>query len=736
MVSSNGLGPRLVETPRHFASMEIKIGEPHRTIHYDYSVLITEPDGTFAPPTEKGLYFRDTRLISAWRVTVGGQPWMLLNSANETYCLTRAVLTNPAVPTPCGCVPEHTLQLTISRAVANGLHEDLDIQNYGMADTRFTLEIEVESDFADFFEVKGRNVVQRPGMISSWSEDDQTLLQLYRHGEFLRGVSLRFRSNASKPSFANGKVTFPVVLSPRGRWHTCVLYELLDGDDRFPAPQACPNRDGAHVARYLADERRKVARVRSPVSDFNRVATQAVEDIVALRLNVPGTAGAPIPAAGVPWFLSVFGRDSIIASLQYQIIDPEFSRGALERLAELQADCVDDYRDAAPGKIPHELRHGELAFFHKIPHTPYYGTADATPLYLVLLHSAWKCTGNDEILQKHLSSAERCLEWIDRFGDLDGDGLQEYQTRSPAGYENQSWKDAGDAILYPDGSGVKGPKALCELQGYVFDAWLRCAEIYSALGNEECASILRRKAEALYRQFNEKFWNEELGFYALTLDGDKKPVMSIASNPGHCLWSGIVPRERASRVVDRLMQPDMWSGWGVRTLSSQHCAYNPFSYQNGAVWPHDNSIIALGMKRYGFARQAGEIGRALCDAASYFDSDRLPEVFAGTGPEIGFPLRYIGSNVPQAWATGAIFFILQALVGFQPDAPRNRLELDPALPDWLPELEIKRLQIGKRRIHLRLWREGDETCFEVQNGGDLEVRRRDSVVPADAFEKK
>ncbi len=469
-------------------------------------------------------------------------------------------------------------------------------------------------------------------------------------------------------------------------------------------------------------EKRKVTKLRSSAPEFDRLVHQAIDDMIALQLHVPGHSGQPLPAGGVPWFLSLFGRDSIIASLQFQVMDPDFSRGALERLGALQADSFDDFRDAEPGKIPHELRHGELAFFGKIPHTPYYGTADATPLYLILLHATWKWTGDDALLHQHLGTAERCLEWIDQYGDRDGDGFQEYETRSSAGYVNQGWKDAGDAILYPDGSPVKGLKALCELQGYVFDAWLRMSEIFDWLGQSERAALLRRKADALYTRFNEQFWDEDEGYYVLALDGDKRPVMSITSNPGHCLWSGIVPRERARRVIDRLMQPDLWSGWGIRTLSARHPAFNPFSYQNGSVWPHDNSIIAMGMKRYGFPQQAAKVCHALCDAASYFMSARPPELFAGVGRgQIAFPLRYLGSNVPQAWATGSIVAMVQILTGLQPDAAHNRLLLDPTLPKWLTELEIRELRVGGQRLDLYLWREGESTRCDVRNTGGMAI---------------
>ena len=296
----------------------------------------------------------------------------------------------------------------------------------------------------------------------------------------------------------------------------------------------------------------------------------------ALRLKT-GDADHMVfmPAAGLLWFMAPFGRDSLIVSLQSITVYPEFARGTLKVLGDLQATERDDYRDAEPGKIMHELRSGELAHFKLIPHTPYYGTADATPLWLITLHAAWRATGDRSLLEQHLKTAEACLAWIDNEGDRDGDGFQEYQTRSPAGYENMGWKDSGDAVMYPDGALVRGPKALCELQGYVYDAWRRMAHVYDHLGNHNRAAHLREKAALLFDRFNEAFWDEPSGFYAYVLDGEKKKVLTVASNPGHCLWSGIVPPERAARVVARLMAPDMWSGWGIRTLAAGHVYIQP-----------------------------------------------------------------------------------------------------------------------------------------------------------------
>jgi glycogen debranching enzyme len=475
----------------------------------------------------------------------------------------------------------------------------------------------------------------------------------------------------------------------------------------------------------MSDWLRSVLKIRTSNEEFYRLYHQALEDMAALRFPTAGTDHKVfLPAAGLPWFVAPFGRDSLIVSLQNTLIYPNFARGSLDILGSLQAEVEDDYRDAEPGKILHEMRYGELAHFKQIPHTPYYGTADATPLYLITLHAAWRATGDQTLLEQHLETAEGCLSWIDRYGDRDGDGFQEYQTRSPAGYENMGWKDSGDSVVYPDGSLVKGPKALCELQGYVYDASLRMAEIFDVLKKPDRARELRAKAAKLFERFNEAFWDEELGFYAFALDGNKKKVRTIASNAGHCLWSGIVPPERAAKVVKRLMAPDMLSGWGIRTLSALHPAFNPYNYQTGSIWPHDNAIIALGFKRYGFDAELGRIARDISDAASHFLSNQLPELYTTVErDERSFPVQYLGANVPQAWAAGSVFAMIQAILGYQPDAPRGKLHLDPVLPQWLPDLTLLDLHVGKQRFDIRFWRDGSQTQFEVLKGDPKAVER-------------
>ncbi len=708
-------------------SFKVHVGPPQISIHQGHTVLVTEQDGSIKWPSDRGLYFFDTRVISHWEIYANGKSWQLLNGGAITYDSARIFLTNPSFLTQDGPIQEHTLSLRLSRLVDGGLHEDFDLTNYSHKRVRFNLEVSYRSDFADIFEVKSGKIVRRGRISSRWHEKDQTLIMEYRNQDFLRAVHNHIITADGDAGYANGRVTFDIALNPGEHWHTCMLYRLDDDDRHYEPPSECSHQPRNPIRISEMEEwRAKTLKIESSNHELRRFYNQAIEDMAALRLPVEGTDHLVfVPAAGLPWFVALFGRDSLIVSLQNMLVYPEFARGAIDVLGRWQAKERDDYRDAEPGKILHELRYGELAHFKLIPHTPYYGTADATMLYLIVLHAAWRASGDRELIERMLPNAEAALDWIDNWGDRDGDGFQEYQTRSPVGYENMAWKDAGDSMVMPDGTPVKGPKALCELQGYVYDAWLRTAEVFDAFGNPARAKQLRAKAAKLFDRFNGVFWNEETGFYAYMLDGQKNPVWTVASNPGHLLFSGIVPNERAGRVVARLMEPDMNSGWGIRTLSAKHPAFNPYSYQNGSVWPHDNGMIIEGFKRYGFVNEAATIAHDLTFAASHFMLDQVPELYSGVQREpTAFPVQYLGANVPQAWAAGSAFMLIQALLGIQPDAPGGTLYVDPYLPDWLPDLTLRDLRMGHHHFDLRFWREGEETCFEVLRGNKNAVRQR------------
>lgn len=699
--------------------MEIKVGPPQLAVNQGYAVMVSDPDGQIRAEGDKGLYYLDTRLITRWTLSADAVPWKLLNSGALAASAALIFCTNPPIRTSSGVIPENTLGLIFGRHIDGGMREDFEINNFGPNAVSFNLEVGIRADFADLFEVKTKNVVRRGAIRSEWCDSEKSLTTTYCNRDFSRSLKVTAAEQCSPVTHANGRISFRVVISPGKHWTASLLYAFADGDQwTAPPDTSIAEYLGSEASQAQAEWQATVLKVESSSDVFTKAFAQAIRDMAALRLPIAGTDHLQfVPAAGLPWFVALFGRDSLIVSLQSAIVHPEFARGALLVLARFQAAERDDYRDAEPGKIHHELRRGELAHFNLIPHTPYYGTADATPLYLITLHSTWMCTGDRALLSGHLDTAERCLEWIEHYGDRDGDGFQEYQTRSPVGYENQGWKDSGDAVMNIDGSLVKGPKALCELQGYVYDAWLRMAQLFDVLEHHDRAEELRRKAERLFVKFNEVYWNEAEGFYAYALDGDKRPVLSIASNPGQCLWSGIVPPHRARRVADRLMRSDMWSGWGIRTLSAEHKSFNPFNYQTGSVWPHDNGFIALGMKRYGFHDEASRIVGAVTRAAGHFVMDQMPELYAGTPSRASdFPIQYLGANVPQGWAAGSIFSLLQAMLGFQPDAPNSKLYVDPVLPEWMPELSIRDLRVGALSFDLHFALGDGGTFFEVTRG--------------------
>jgi glycogen debranching enzyme len=707
-------------------AIEVTVGPPLITINRGDTFVVAEQDGRITPYTDQGIYSRDTRYVSSYQIFADGHHWILQNSGALAYYASRAYLTNPRITTEHNEIEPGTLSLILDRGVFDGLHEDFEIRNYSVRQVRFSLELSLRTDFADIFEVKAKRLVRKGNVTTEWRPETSELISSYEHNGFMRSVVTRLTRSGSAANYSNGRISFLVDLEPRGSWHTCCQHAFR-GEKAWKTSHRCVHmlrNAKSPVEREMSNWKNVTTSVTTSNEDVYRLFRQSVEDMAALRLpHAGGTQDEFIPAAGVPWFVTVFGRDSLIVSLQNLIVYPDFARGALRTLGKLQANEVDDYRDAQPGKILHEIRFGELAERKLIPHTPYYGTADATALYLITLCEAWKWLGDDSFFLEQEAVAKKCLEWIDRSGDMDGDGLQEYQTRSPHGYENMGWKDASDSVVYPDGTPVRGPKALCELQGYAYDAWLRMAEAFEYFGQLEAANRLRKKAAELRQRFEELFWCDGSQFYAYALDGDKKQVQTIASNPGHLLWSGIVDRERAARVMARLMEPDMWSGWGIRTLSSDNPAYNPFSYQNGSIWPHDNGIIALGFRNYGFAKEAGMIARDISEAASYFLFYRLPELYAGTKREPGaFPVQYLGANVPQAWAAGSVFHLLRAILGLDANAHKRTLYVDPVLPNWLPDITLHNLRVGATRVTVRFWTENSKTRYEVLSAeGELRV---------------
>jgi glycogen debranching enzyme len=704
----------------------VQVGPASITINRDDRFLVCQPDGRILGGNDDGFFTRDTRLISGYDLRINGRRPLLLNSAPIQFFSARFEYSNEAFLDDVGPVDRQSLSIRLDRTVDEGVHEDLDIVNYARRAVRLTIEIAIDSDFADIFDVRKDALVRRGQINSRWFRSRGELRTTYTNGPFTRELVVAVEKADSPIQYANGRLVFVARIAPKGVWHACVKWLPLTGPvgtvRRRPSTLPCNSVD---LPRPADRPRLPQVGIETPNWTVRRTWDQAVRDLDALRLEDPTfERNVVIPAAGVPWFVTLFGRDTLTVSMQAISGYPEFAAGALRRLGAMQATADDPERDMEPGKIPHEVRHGELAQLGILPFQPYYGTHDATALYVIVLSYLYQWLGDESILRRYLDNAEAAIRWIDRYGDRDRDGLQEYSTRSSHGYYNQGWKDAGEAIVEADGTLAALPIGTCELQGYVYDAKLRMGDIYEILGRPKDARRLRREARELFERVNEKLWWEAEGTYALGLNGKKQQIRSVASNAGHLLQSGIVPPDRAARVVKRLLADDMWSGWGVRTLSSDHPAYNPFSYQTGSVWPHDNALIAGGFRRYGFDAEAARVARGTFDAAERLSGYRLPELFAGLyKAEASFPVQYPGANVPQAWAAGAVLRLVAILAGIHAttDASGSRIYVNPALPAWLPALTFRNLRAGTGSLDLALSDgdvevRGNTTGFEIIHG--------------------
>jgi glycogen debranching enzyme len=722
--------------------MEIRVGPANLTIHADEQFLVCAPDASMAPQLQQGYFSSDTRIASRYELTLADTPPILLNSAVVAPFSARHEFANAEMYTRQGTLDASQVHLRLDRTLHHGIHEDYDLANHSLTTVEFDLQIRIEGDYADVFDVKAGRFARRGRLRSVWDETGHALTTSYRHGDFQRGLRIQVDRFDSEPSFANGVISMPIRLEPKQHWHACLLWTPLDNEGQAQNPPGGTHCHALTTGDPALSKRRdgwhqRATKITTSDPAIDAVIARAVDDLGALRMErhdpdaskrSPDGFGALVPAAGIPWFVALFGRDTVVVSLQTLLLTPGLTLGSLGALAPFQGDTYDDRHDQQPGKIEHEYRRGELAHFHQIPQTPYYGTHDTTALYVWAAAALWQWTGDRESLEQLRPHVERALAWIDHDGDSDHDGLQEYQTRAGDwGYYNQSWKDSGIAIVNTDGSNAKLPIATCELQGYVVAAkrgWADVAE--QAFDDPVIAARLRGEADRLAETIDERFWWATEGTYYLGLDGDKHPIESVASNAGHLLWAGAIPADKARHVAQRLLETDMWSGWGIRTLSAQHAAYNPLSYQLGSVWPHDNAIIANGLARYGQDRQAAQIARGLFDAAQRFRHARLPEVFAGLTRDDGsFPVQYLGANVPQAWASGSIIHLITTLTGIHADAPSKRLIVQPALPDWLPEVTLTNLRIGEATVDLHITNRAEI----LQALGELEVTSSTTPTP-------
>jgi glycogen debranching enzyme len=710
----------------------IQVGPSTITMNRDDRVLVCQPDATIAGLGD-GFFTRDTRFVSGYGLWLNGRRPILLNSSPIRFFSARYEFTNDDLFDATGPIERQALSIRVDRTVSGGVHEDIDIVNYTRRPVRLVVEIELQSDFADIFDVRAGTIARRGTLNTRWYAGRGELRTSYTNRDFRRELVVEVERADSQPQYANGRLLFVAEIAAKGLWHACTSWLPIThaGRGRRPAVLPCSSVD-VPVAEAGVNRLPAVG-VESTNESVRRAWSQAVRDLESLRLEDPNfERGVVVPAAGVPWYVAVFGRDTLIVSMHAIGGYPEFAEGALRRLAALQATENDPIRDMEPGKILHEFRHGELAATGVLPYTPYYGTHDATSLFLVVVSYLYHWLGDIGAVRRYLPNVDAALGWIDHWGDRDRDGFQEYATRSPYGYANQGWKDAGDAVPHRDGMLATPPIALVELQGYVYDAKLRMADLFDIVDRERDAKRLRREAVELFDRFNERFWWDAEDTYYLGLDGSKRPIETVASNPGHLLQSGIVPPDRAARLARRLLAPDLWSGWGIRTLSADHVAYNPFSYHTGSVWPHDNAIIAGGLRRYGFAEEAAQVAKGLFDAAERLSLHRLPELLSGLPRhEASFPVQYLGANVPQAWAASAILRLIAVMCGIhaRSDASGSRIYLDPALPGWLPSIALHDLRAGRGSLSFAM-EDGsirvldNTTGFEVVEGAPPRVAGR------------
>jgi glycogen debranching enzyme len=653
-----------------------------------------------------GFYADDTRFLSRLALRINGQRPMPLSAGKVEYFAAAFFLRNP----PVGGLGADELLIRSERFVTDDLQEHIVVTNLAGAAVTLELAVELASDFADILSIKHHDfALGDPELAAALPTPVELIAGTTARAAHLRDPAgvLSTDVRSSRDALVSGSaLRFALELGPHAEWDARLTFRPHTGRAR---PGRTPR------ARHFGEQRTRIKRslkawnmhvpqLHASWPDLGQAYARSVSDLAALRMRGSDGVGL-LPAAGMPWFMTVFGRDTVITCLQTLVFGPELAHTALHVLAELQAEHDDPSIDAEPGKIIHELRRGRAA---EVWFPRYYGTVDATPLFLVLLSETWRWTGDDALVRELEPAMRMALRWIDEFGDRDGDGFVEFLRRSDHGLVVQSWKDSPDSQRFADGRIAEGPIAASEVQGYVYDAKRRCAELArEVLGDVALAERLERDAGELRERFDRAFWVERSGgFYALALDGDKQPVDSRCSNMGHLLWSGIVPDQRVADVARTLLEPPLWSGWGVRTMSAEDDAYRPLGYHNGTVWPHDNSLIAHGLSLRGESEASLRILRSMLEAARFFDGG-LPEVFAGLPRrDTPFPVAYPTASRPQAWAAGAPVLLLRVLLGLEPNPRERKLaaRAEP-LPEWAGELTLTGLPAFGKRFDVRL-REG------------------------------
>ncbi len=672
------------------------------------------------PGNSEGLYHRDTRILSQLELLLEeSRPLLLSSMTQDDNAVFSADLSNPDLLAD-GAIVLRREQIHLHRLKfiwQGACFERVLVRNFSDQPLRVRLTLRFASDFADLFEVRGEHRKAR-GESSAARDSDRCVSLRYVGLDQVERVT-RLAFDPPPKTLTTARASFEVTLKPHEARRIFVRIGVPDAiENDWNGRQFYRQMRAARRALRLSSSR--AATIDSSNSLFNEIARRAVSDLYMLITDTPQ---GPYPYAGTPWFSTPFGRDGIITALMTLWLDPNIAKGVLGFLAFTQATAIEPERDAEPGKILHEMRHGEMAALREVPFGRYYGSVDATPLFVLLLGEYYDRSGDLETVRKLWPNAEAALQWIDTYGDRDGDGFVEYYRQTKEGLANQGWKDSQDAVFHRDGLYAEGPIALCEVQAYVYGAKRHAAKLAALLGHSERAKQLQDQAEALRQRFEEHFWCEELSVYALALDGAKQPCRVVSSNSGQVLLTGIASNERAQRVAQTLMSPACFSGWGIRTIGLSEQRYNPMSYHNGSVWPHDNGLIALGLARYGQKQAAAQVFSGLFDAATYMDLRRLPELFCGfSRRQRNAPTQYPVACSPQAWASATILSLLQASLGLELSEASGEIAFyQPVLPNFIDELHLRGLKLSQGSADVLLHRHGNEVAVTV-------TRRDGSVV--------
>ncbi|HEV8480669.1 MAG TPA: amylo-alpha-1,6-glucosidase [Candidatus Eisenbacteria bacterium] len=670
---------------------------------------------------ELGLYHRGTRYLSRLALTFGrDRPLLLSSNVNEDNTILAVDLTNPDLSTDDDvAIRRSTIHVSRELVVREGvLYERMRVGNYGLERAQVQLVLHVDADFVDLFEVRGFRRARRGDMLPP--EIDRHGLTLGYQG--LDGVTRRLAVRVTPAPTATDHegITFDLKLPARSEVIYEIDYTCRTEGERIEVGQFESALEDS--TEELAAERVNDCGIESGNEQFNEWIRRSYAD---LHLMITETAYGPYPYAGVPWFNTPFGRDGIITALQTLWVNPAVAKGVLRFLAAMQATTVNDAQDAQPGKILHESRMGEVPALGEVPFARYYGSADATPLFVILAGAYFDRTDDRDLIEEIWTNIEAALAWMEHYGDRDGDGFVEYWRQTPKGLTQQGWKDSWDSVFHADGKLAQGPIALCEVQGYVYAARRAAARLARARGDERRADELVTLADSLRERFEKAFWDDELRTYALALDGEKRPCRVVTSNPGHCLYSGIASPRRARRVMRTLFARESFSGWGIRTVAATAARYNPMAYHNGSVWPHDNAMIAAGFARYGFRHGAKRVLDALFDASLLFEDHRLPELFCGFARRPGEgPTLYPVACSPQSWAAAAPFMLLQATLGLTVSTSHRRVTIHrPSLPERIDDLRVRNLRVGDDCLDLVFLKHPNDVGIHVERRtGKLELR--------------